>query len=118
MCQKIIAQSQEQERFDHQLIFINPHLIPDVAIDEDMLRVILKQLLTNAVRYSPKGAIIKLGTSLNNQQIILKVQDQGIGIPELEQQQVFDKFYRGSNEGNISGTELGLSLVKRFVEAH
>lgn len=118
LCQKIIAKFQEQEGFNHQFMFINPRPIPDVNIDEDMLKVILNQLLTNAVRYSPKGAIIKLEIFQDNQQIILKVQDQGIGIPEPEQKQIFEKFYRGSNVGSISGTGLGLSLVKRFVEAH
>ncbi len=117
-CQKIIDQLQQHKGSDHRLILINQHPIPDVAIDEDMLKFILNQLLTNAIKYSPKGGTIKLEIMQDSQQIILQVQDQGIGIPETEQEKVFNDFYRGSNVGNISGTGLGLALVKRFVEEH
>ncbi|VXD15475.1 putative Histidine kinase [Planktothrix serta PCC 8927] len=71
-----------------------------------------------AIKYSPKSGIIKLEIMQDFQQIILQVQDRGIGIPEAEQAKVFDRFYRGSNIGNISGTGLDLAQVKGFVEAH
>lgn len=118
VCAKILDKFQNQEGFEHHLVFVNENSSLEAEIDLDMLQVILNQLLVNAIKYSPKGAMIKVKLTQDTQQIILRVEDQGIGIPIEEQYKIFDRFYRGSNVGNISGTGLGLTLVKRFVEAH
>ena len=55
---------------------------------------------------------------LQEQQIVLQIRDQGIGIPAADQKKLFESFHRASNVGNISGTGLGLAIVKRAVEAH
>jgi signal transduction histidine kinase len=54
--------------------------------------------------------------AIENNFVTIKVKDEGIGIPEAEQKNLFDKFYRAKNTANIQGTGLGLNIVKRYVE--
>lgn len=89
--------------------------------DPNFLKQILIHLLTNAIRYSPEGGTINLELIYQPTEVIFKIQDRGIGIPESELDQVFDAFYRGNNADSISGTPgagLGLTVVKRLVELH
>ncbi|MBE9146214.1 ATP-binding response regulator [Planktothrix mougeotii] len=89
--------------------------------DPNFLKQILIHLLTNAIRYSPEGGTINLELIYQPTEVIFKIRDPGIGIPESELDQVFDAFYRGSNADSISGTPgagLGLTVVKRLVELH
>lgn len=88
------------------------------ALDERLLRSIFSNLLTNAVRYTPADKPICLKLAKRRSQVIIQVQDQGIGIPPEDKQQLFEPFYRGRNVSNIPGTGLGLSIVKQFVELH
>lgn len=86
--------------------------------DEKLLRHILSNLLSNALKYSPKGGEIQLQIIGNEEQIIFRIQDQGIGIPPSDQSRLFESFYRAANVNTIPGTGLGLSIVKQCVEAH
>ncbi|NEN93947.1 MAG: ATP-binding protein, partial [Okeania sp. SIO3H1] len=87
-------------------------------IDEKLLRHILSNLLCNAVKYSPQGSHIFLKLSYLNNYAIFQIQDEGMGIPAAEQKYLFDSFYRAQNAINISGTGLGLTIVKNFVDLH
>jgi PAS domain S-box-containing protein len=87
-------------------------------LDENLLKHILTNLLSNAIKYSPEGGNIWFKLSCQNGNAIFQVQDQGIGIPIEDQQQLFESFHRGRNVGKIPGTGLGLSIVKRFVDLH
>lgn len=89
-----------------------------VLIDENLLRHILFNLLGNAVKYSPQGGDIFLKLSYLNNYAIFQVQDEGMGIPAAEQKYLFESFYRAQNAINISGTGLGLTIVKSFVDLH
>ncbi|MDY7020874.1 MAG: HAMP domain-containing sensor histidine kinase [Cyanobacteriota bacterium] len=86
--------------------------------DEILLKQLINNILSNAVKYSPKGGEVHCELLSENQQAILKVKDFGIGIPKLDQERVFSNFYRGTNIDTISGTGLGLSLVKKIVDLH
>lgn len=88
------------------------------TVDEKLLGKILTNLLSNAVKYSPQGEEIKLDLTCENDQIILKIQDNGIGIPESAQANLFEVFQRANNVGKIPGTGLGLAIVKQAVELH
>lgn len=81
---------------------------------------IISNLIENAIKYSGKKVSIKIYCKEENHSLILKVEDNGIGIPLVEQSKVFDKFYRGSNlpDRSIPGIGLGLSYVKLLTEAH
>lgn len=89
---------------------------PEVALDQKKLRYILVNLISNSMKYSPEGAVINLNVVTRDGYITLSVQDNGIGIPEEEQQHMFSKFFRAKNTQNVQGTGLGLTIVKRYVE--
>jgi signal transduction histidine kinase len=88
-----------------------------VCTDYDKIRQILTNLVSNAFKYTQKGSITLGVTRKNNQQHFF-VKDTGIGIPNIEIEKVFNRFYRGSNvnKSAIGGTGLGLSIVKELVE--
>jgi two-component system sensor histidine kinase/response regulator len=108
---------------EFQLIHINSHKISfenslevQVIADPRLLRQIVSNLISNAVKYSPSGGVVHVTLDNNHQQLILKVIDHGIGISDVDQASFLDAFHRGSNVGNIPGTGLGLTIVKRAVE--
>ncbi|BAY81706.1 response regulator receiver sensor signal transduction histidine kinase [Calothrix parasitica NIES-267] len=86
--------------------------------DEKLLHHILTNLLGNAVKYSLSNSKVILDLDFQELSVILRVQDSGIGIPEQEQQHLFEPFHRASNVEKIAGTGLGLSIVKKCVDAH
>lgn len=92
--------------------------LSDVRVDEGLVRHILTNLLSNAVKYSPEGSAIDFRARREGETVEFVVADQGIGIPEEDQPRLFEAFHRASNVGDISGTGLGLLLVKRCVEVH
>jgi PAS domain S-box-containing protein len=87
-------------------------------LDERLVRHILSNLLTNAVKYSPEGEPVQLGVTSSSQQVVFTVTDRGIGIPPEDRPLLFQSFHRGRNVGGISGTGLGLAIVKKAVELH
>lgn len=87
-----------------------------VYLDKKFLKNILFNLLSNAIKYSDPGDPIDLTMFLKNDQLLITVQDRGIGIPEEEQQHLFTRFFRAHNVENIQGTGLGLNIVKKYVE--
>ncbi len=85
-----------------------------LKLDEIVLRRILLNLLSNAIKYSKEDVLIK--TKVKKGTLNIKIIDQGIGIPKLEQRQLFNKFFRATNATSIQGTGLGLHIVKSYVE--
>jgi signal transduction histidine kinase len=88
----------------------------EVTADPQMLKNVLINLLSNAIKYSGAGKPIELNTELTNTHLCIQVRDYGIGIPQSDQQHLFNQFYRAGNATNIQGTGLGLAIVKRYVE--
>jgi PAS domain S-box-containing protein len=86
--------------------------------DEKLIRHILANLLTNAVKYSEPGVPVRLSARRENHCVVFRVEDSGIGIPEEDREWLFQAFHRGSNVGQRSGTGLGLVIVQRCVELH
>lgn len=86
--------------------------------DPKIIRQILTNLLTNAMKYSPENSQVNFSLNITDKQVIFIIQDYGIGIPKEDQVNLFASFYRGSNVGSISGTGLGLAIVKKCVEQH
>jgi signal transduction histidine kinase len=84
--------------------------------DPRILRNIMFNLISNASKYSGPHKKITLYCSGLGDQIIFKVEDEGIGIPPEDQKHLFERFFRASNSGNIEGTGLGLNIVKRYTE--
>jgi signal transduction histidine kinase len=90
----------------------------DGLIDEKLLRHIVTNLLTNAVKYSPQGKEVNFNLKCDRNQATFSIQDRGIGIFIEDQQQLFESFHRGKNVSNIPGTGLGLAIVKKSVDLH
>jgi PAS domain S-box-containing protein len=90
----------------------------DTVINTDtrMLRNILFNLLSNASKYSENDRTIHLLCERTNKELVVRIQDDGIGIPEEDQRHLFDRFFRASNAINIQGTGLGLNIVKRYLD--
>ncbi|HAZ45414.1 MAG TPA: hypothetical protein DDW76_35120 [Cyanobacteria bacterium UBA11369] len=88
------------------------------CLDEKLLRPVLTNLLSNAMKYSPSGSNIEFDLICENGEAILQIKDSGIGISPADRAKLFSSFYRGSNVGKIEGIGLGLSIVKQCVELH
>ncbi|MCB0342321.1 MAG: CHASE2 domain-containing protein [Pseudobdellovibrionaceae bacterium] len=90
-----------------------------IDIDGQLLLEVILNLVENAIKYTPEDGHVIISTSEVDQQVVLVVEDDGPGIPEREQNRVFEKFYRTSREVDTTkGSGLGLYLVKFFVELH
>ncbi|MEM6526509.1 MAG: HAMP domain-containing sensor histidine kinase, partial [Bacteroidota bacterium] len=85
-------------------------------LDEKLLRNVLVNLLTNAVKFSPEADKIKVDVTVRLRVLSIIVQDWGNGIDQTDKDKLFEAFHRGSNVGTIEGTGLGLSIVKKAVE--
>lgn len=83
-----------------------------------MLRHILNNLISNAIKYSPSVSLVNFELNCQDKWIIFKVQDSGIGIPQDDLQHLFESFYRANNVENIPGAGLGLAIVKKAVDLH
>ncbi|MEW5861578.1 MAG: ATP-binding protein [Cyanobacteriota bacterium] len=88
------------------------------SLDAKLIRYIISNLLSNATKYSAKGSTVKFDLACEQEQAILRIQDEGIGIPVDDQKHLFKSFQRGSNVSSISGTGLGLAIVKSAVDLH
>ncbi len=86
--------------------------------DEALIRHILGNLISNAVKYSPTGEPVTVKIERRGSEAVCSIVDRGIGIPEKDQEHLFESFNRASNVGDIPGTGLGLVIVKRCVEFH
>lgn len=88
--------------------------------DRDKIRQVLLNLLSNATKYSAEGKMITFRASRQKNQATICVADQGIGIPEAQQKNIFSKFFRASNASlqNSNGTGLGLYIAREVVRAH
>jgi signal transduction histidine kinase len=101
----------------HLLTEVDPG-VSQASADAKLVRHILENILSNAMKYSPEGASVNLRVAREGDRVDLVVVDRGIGIPEEDRPRLFDGFHRARNAAHISGTGLGLSVVKRSVELH
>ena len=84
--------------------------------DKKIIRTILQNLISNAIKYSGEYGIIQVSFERNNQLIKIAISDNGIGIPEEEQKHLFERFYRAKNAANIQGTGIGLNIIKKYID--
>jgi signal transduction histidine kinase len=87
-----------------------------IVSDSDLLYQIFENLLSNAVKYSKDGQEVDFTVWLEKGNLKATVKDKGIGIPEKEHDQLYDRFFRAKNVGIIEGSGLGLSIVKKSLE--
>jgi signal transduction histidine kinase len=84
--------------------------------DGSLLKHVLINLISNAIKFSPEKATILISCKVNNENTTIKITDQGMGIPMADQIHLFERFFRATNATNIQGTGLGLHIVGRYIE--
>jgi len=107
------------ERKKQSLIVDLPHFLPSVNADARRLEQVLRNLLMNAVKFTPPGGRINLRASKQGGSLVVEVQDSGIGIAKETQAGLFEPYYRGEADRELfPGVGLGLALSKQIVELH
>ena len=115
---KAIKNSQPALR-NHPLQTSIPADLPPVRMDLERITEVISQLLDNAGKYSPSDSPIRISAELHDSEVTTSVSDQGPGIDEMEQEMIFEKFYRGRNQRMLMpGTGMGLPIAKAIVELH
>jgi signal transduction histidine kinase len=117
-CLNLVEEIQLFGTIQHLILFMNKGQDFRANLDEKLLYCILSNLLLNAIKYSSDGGKIYLILNSEPGAIIFQVIDEGIGISSIEQQKIYEPFYRGQNVENIVGTGLGLAVVKKCIERH
>ncbi len=87
-----------------------------VMLDSRLMYRVLTNLLSNAIKYSPERGIVHFVVVREDDLLVFRISDNGIGIPESDMKRLFEPFFRGKNTGGIEGTGLGLSIVNSLVE--
>jgi signal transduction histidine kinase len=108
------------DREHHRIEIDCPERLPPVRGDEGKLHQVLTNLISNAIKYSPPESRVVLGAESDGNEVVIRVQDEGCGIPAELRDRVFEKFYRmdNSDRRQAGGTGLGLALVRELVAAH
>jgi signal transduction histidine kinase len=116
-CIESLQSKIEEKRQDLELS--SAGALPPVFGNPTRLRQMVANLLGNAVKYTQDQGIIRISRHLEAGQLVLRIEDNGPGIPAADQPHIFNKFYRASNvPAETSGTGLGLAIVKSIVENH
>ena len=99
-----------------QQIQLNNSIDRNVWLDENLLKNILMNLVSNAVKFTNENSVINVSSSIAGNNLIISVSDNGIGISEEDQQHLFERFFRAKNAANIQGTGLGLHIICKYLE--
>ncbi|KIL99958.1 Diguanylate cyclase (GGDEF domain) with PAS/PAC sensor [Paramagnetospirillum magnetotacticum MS-1] len=93
---------------------------PGLAVwgDPGMIALVINNLVGNAVKYSPAGSDIFVAAAADGGDVAISVTDQGMGIPEEDQDNIFERFHRAANSKGIPGSGIGLHMVRQIVEMH
>jgi len=119
MAEKVVEKFRTQtDRHTFSVDF--PTDFPPIKGDYERMREVLSNLISNAIKYSPEGGLIRLGGRVEPDEVQVYVSDEGIGIPATDQERIFDRFARVDNSltRQTPGAGLGLFLVKAVIEAH
>lgn len=112
---EIIYEFKNMLKYGQQINYTH-HGIEDIVLDKSLLRKIIINLCSNATKFSPEDSIINIITTCDEENLVLKVKDYGIGISEDDQKHLFERFFRATNVTNVQGTGLGLHIVAKYTE--
>ena len=115
-----VVQKFRTQTTTHLLAVDFPPCFPTVPGDVERLRQVLNNLLNNAIKYSPRGGSIRISGRVQPEQVLVSVQDEGIGLSPEDQERIFERFARVDNalSRRTQGAGLGLYLVRAIVQAH
>jgi PAS domain S-box-containing protein len=112
---KILADLRSLTKKGQQLLYTHTGET-DAVQDKKIIKHILTNLISNAIKFSDEGKAVIITTEISNSVINISIKDYGIGISKEDQQHLFGRFFRGHNTANIQGTGLGLNIVAKYVE--
>jgi len=114
ICKESILECAQPKRVQ---LNANPASI-SIEADEYQVREIMDNLISNALKYSPKDKLVHVNVNADAQFAVIEVRDEGRGIPAEDHEMIFEPFHRGSNTRGIPGSGFGLAITKSFVENH
>ncbi len=115
ICEQVIDELSSIKKENQQIIFYTEGTHEMIKADPKIIKNIIINLTSNAIKYSEKE--IRLGVDYSaGKDIRVCIKDQGMGIPKEEQKHLFERFFRAKNATNIQGTGLGLNIVKKYIE--
>lgn len=118
ICRETVKEIKERKETRHQIDFHSSESIPEAFVDKELVKIMLNNLLTNSIKYSEETTTICVELKKQNNHGIIRVIDQGRGIPEEFLNLKDKRFHRGDNVSDTEGTGLGLSIVERYIQLH
>jgi two-component system sensor histidine kinase GlrK len=97
------------------------HALPAIAlVDQEKLRVVIDNLVSNAIKFSPEGETVRVVVRPDEPGVVIEVSDQGVGVAQEDRDKVFDWFFQGArpSSGRVKGSGLGLAIARELVQAH
>ena len=113
--EEIVEEMQLISKQNQLIVYEHTGTSAQVFLDHNLLKNCIINLISNAIKYSGEDTMIQFNTKLKENELIVEVKDNGIGIPEIDKINLFEPFFRAHNTGDIPGTGLGLNIVKRYV---
>jgi signal transduction histidine kinase len=118
LCISVIDEFQNRPDVETKIEYFCDSDLHEVYLDKKLMRQIINNLVSNAVKYSPAKRPIEVHLQQKDDALLVSVRDEGIGIPEEDLKHLFEPFHRANNVGTISGTGLGLVITKEAIELH
>lgn len=113
--EEITEEMQLIAKQNQNIIYQHTGTASTVTLDQALLKNCIINLISNAIKYSGENTFIEFNSEITQNQLIIVVKDNGIGIPDTDQTHLFEPFFRAHNTGNIPGTGLGLNIVTRYT---
>lgn len=114
--EEITEEMQLISKQNQLIVYEHKGTTAEVFLDQNLLKNCIINLVSNAIKYSGEDTLIQFNSKLKDNELIIEIIDNGIGIPEADLQHLFEPFFRAHNTGDIPGTGLGLNIVQRYVE--
>lgn len=115
LCEEIVEEMQAAAKKEQVIIYSHSGKEKTFIADMQLLKNIIINLFSNAIKYSGEGKVIDLTSQFVKSNLIVSIADKGIGIPKADQDHMFEKFFRAKNSLTIQGTGLGLNIVQRYL---
>jgi two-component system sensor histidine kinase KdpD len=114
----LVRESVDSVRIDSRQVTVTSSDAATLILDSRLIRLAIRQILDNALKYSPPGTPIEVRVASGDGTVWIDVVDHGDGIPPKDQERIFERFYRGPSTSQVPGSGLGLSIANSIVRAH
>ena len=115
LAEEITEEMQLMAKQNQNIIYQHTGTSSIIKLDPNLLKNCITNLVGNAIKYSGENSFIEFNTEMYEDNCVITIKDNGIGIPENDQKNLFEAFFRAHNTGNIPGTGLGLNIVARYT---